>query len=171
MIAFGSCGGGRPAPQPISNTQEVEVAEAETVVGSSKKSENEIAREQAIEQARAAGILGKESGAVPPATGTTTAAPAGPLDKDAIRREFRAHMRAITLCYEQRLLEDGTLQGTTHVTFSIAADGTVTTAAASGFDTQVDECVVEVVKRMVFPAPDGGGVVKVNYPLIFKQGS
>jgi outer membrane biosynthesis protein TonB len=196
MIAGSGCGGGKPAPQPVSNQQhkqEVEVTEAETMVAELKKSEDPaLARAQAVEQARKAGILGKGSGAAPStnpdeqggegtrmaleearrsgAPPAATTPPAGPLDKATIRRELNAHRREITRCYEQRLLEDDTLQGTVNTTFLIGADGKVTTAAASGFDTQVDECIVEVLRRMVFPAPDGGGVVKVSYPLIFKQG-
>jgi len=143
------------------------VTDAEPVVGRSTKSESELAREQAIEQARAVGILGNASGsaAAPPST------PSGPLDKDSIQREIRAHLKPITLCYEQRLLEDATLQGTTEVVFVISANGSVTASSGSGFDQAVDTCVADVVKGIKFPALADGGVMHVRYPFQFRPAS
>ena len=157
-------GGGKPASPPASSERDIAVNDTEPVVGRSTKSEAELAREQAIEQARAAGILGDASGsaATPPAAST------GPLDQEAIRREVRAHLRPITLCYEQRLREDATLQGMTKVTFVIGSDGKVVSSTGSGFDAKVDACVADVIKGIAFPPPNTGGVMQVNYPFVFR---
>jgi outer membrane biosynthesis protein TonB len=165
MAACWSSGGGKPASSPASSQRELAVADPEPVVGRSTKTEAELAREQAIEQARAAGILGNASGS---SAALGPAAAAGPLDKEAIRREVRAHLKPITLCYEQRLLEDATLQGTTRVTFVIGPDGKVTSSTGAGFDGKVDTCVADVIKGIAFPAPDGRGMMQVNYPFAFR---
>jgi TonB family protein len=160
-LGMAACWSG--SSKPLSNSGpgpgEIVVTEAEAIAGSTKKSEQQLARQQAIEQARAAGIIG-------PATPTPP--PTGPLDKEAIRREVRAHLDPITLCYELRLLEDATLQGTTTVAFVIGADGSVTSATGSGFDASVDTCVADAVRGIAFPPPTGGGVMHVNYPFRFR---
>ncbi len=155
------------SPKPVSNEssseREIAVVEAEDVDGSPESPG--LARKQAIEQARAAGILGKAS--VTPAP-TPTPAPQGPLGQESIRREVRARMGEIRLCYEQRLVDEPTLQGTTRVTFTIGSDGSVLSSTGTGFDPAVDTCVADVIKAIRFPAPDGGGTMRVNYPFIFR---
>jgi hypothetical protein len=176
MVACWSSSSSRPVSNTSSGDRDIAMTEAEPVVGSSSKTEQQLAREQAIEQARAAGILGKQT--APPARAPSATAPswavvpptvpAGPLDKASIRREISAHIKPIRLCYEQGLLQDPTLQGTTKVTFLIGPDGSVTSSTGSGFDPQIDPCVADVVKGIVFPAPDGGVPTKVNYPFVFR---
>jgi outer membrane biosynthesis protein TonB len=172
-LGVAACWSGSSSPQPVSPPRssgpEIAVAapETEPVVGRTTKSEAELAREQAIEQARAAGILGSASDAAS-GSASGSAAPAGSLAKESIRREIRAHLRPITLCYEQRLLEDPSLQGTTKVLFAVGADGHVTSSVGSGFDAKVDSCVADVIKGIVFPAPASGGMVQVSYPFVFR---
>lgn len=152
------------SPKPVSNEssseREVAVAEAEDVDGSPDSPG--LARRQAIEHARAAGILGKAPAPAP------QPAPQGPLGQESIRREVRARLGEIRLCYEQRLVDEPTLQGTTRVTFAIGSDGRVLSSTGTGFDPAVDTCVAGVIKAIRFPAPDGGGTMRVNYPFIFR---
>ncbi len=52
--------------------------------------------------------------------------------------------------------------------FQIAADGTVASSSADGFDPEVNACVASVVKGIEFPKPKSVGVVDVLYPITFK---
>jgi len=164
-----ACGGSAPpasAPQNSPAAPSTAPAIEPEVVAAKPPDPNDpaVARQQAIEQAREAGILGKPDAPPPPP-------PAGPLDKDSIRREIRAHIKMITYCYEKQLLDRPTLTGTTLVQFLIATDGHVQSSVGSGFDPKVDTCVAEVVKEIVFPKPDGVGTMQVNYPFSFKPAS
>jgi outer membrane biosynthesis protein TonB len=156
MVACWTGGGGKPA----SSDRALEVTDAERIVG--RRDTPELAREQAIEQAREAGILGQARPATPPG------APAGPLDRESIRREIRARLKPIRRCYERRLADDETLQGTTKVTFAIGADGRVTSSVAAGFDAAVGTCVAQIVEGIRFPIPAGGGTLRVSYPFAFR---
>ncbi|HEU0037370.1 MAG TPA: AgmX/PglI C-terminal domain-containing protein [Kofleriaceae bacterium] len=143
-------------PPPKSPAPQVVQADAEPVKGDPKAPD--LAREQAFEDARDAGILGPTPGQPPPA---------GPLDKDTIRREVRTHLRRVEFCYEKALLERPTLAGTTTVKFVIAADGHVASATGAGFDPDVDTCVAKVVLAMRFPASNAGDTA-VSYPFVFR---
>jgi len=167
MLLLVACGGSAPPAAAPQNTPPPPAAapaiEPEEVAAKPPDpSDPASARQQAIEQAREAGILGNADPAAPP--------PAGPLDKSSIRREIRAHISRITYCYEKQLIDRPTLTGTTLVQFLIDTDGHVTASEGSGFDPKVDTCVADVVKAIVFPKP-GAGTMKVNYPFTFKPAS
>ena len=89
----------------------------------------------------------------------------GDLDKVVIRRQVRGSMSRIGYCFEQRRMVKPDLQGSFAVDFTIGASGSVTTARGSGPDAQVARCMADVFKGIRFPAPRGGGVVQVHYPL------
>jgi hypothetical protein len=55
------------------------------------------------------------------------------------------------------------------VQFFIRPDGKVASATASGVDSEVASCVAEVIKKIEFPKPKGGGGVQVSYPFVFHQ--
>jgi len=168
IVLLVACGGSAPPasaphntppPPPVAPAIEPEVIETKQP----DPNDPALARQQAIEQAREAGILGSSDQATPP--------PAGPLDKDSIRREIRAHLKPIQYCYEKQLLDRPTLTGTTLVRFLIATDGRVESSEGSGFDPKVDTCVADAVKRITFPKPDAGGTMQVNYPFTFRPAS
>jgi len=168
-VVLVACGGSAPpasAPHntpPPSPTAAAPAIEPE-VIETKQPDPNDpaLARQQAIEQARDAGILG---------SGPPLPAPDGPLDKTSIRREIRAHLKPIQYCYEKQLLDRPALTGTTLVQFLIATDGHVETSVGSGFDPKVDTCVADAVKRIMFPKPDAGGTMQVNYPFTFRPAS
>jgi TonB family protein len=93
---------------------------------------------------------------------------AGSLDKNIIRRIIRSHIASIKRCYERQLLVDPGLAGKVVARFTIGANGDVVASSASGLHPNVDSCVTRVIRRMRFPKPKGGGVVKVSYPFIFR---
>lgn len=99
----------------------------------------------------------------------------GALGRDVIRRVVRRHVSEVRACYEQGLAVDPTLAGAVSVSFFIGGSGTVDSAQVSASSlagpqaTAVSDCVVARVRTWVFPAPDGGGVVAVNYPFVFSS--
>ena len=98
-------------------------------------------------------------------------ASAGGLDKDVIYAEIKRSERLIRDCYEAGLRADRALAGKVSVAFVINAEGRVIRS-----ETQEDSlehepttnCILEVVNRMAFPRPEGGVVVNVTFPWIFK---
>ncbi len=55
------------------------------------------------------------------------------------------------------------------MSFIISANGTVQTAAILNTtlrSPRVESCITDAVRRWVFPPPEGGGVVGVNYPFV-----
>jgi TonB family protein len=91
----------------------------------------------------------------------------GSLSADVIRRVVRRHLGEVRFCYEQALNSQPDLRGTVSVRWIISPSGSVTTSTVSGStlgSARVESCVASAVRRWTFPAPDGGGMVSVNYP-------
>jgi len=96
----------------------------------------------------------------------------GSLDKDVIRRVVKKHTAEVRFCYEKELVRDPGLAGTVRVRFVIGTGGEVIDATASDSSVpspDLSTCLAGVVRRWVFPKPDGG-VVEVTYPFTFKSG-
>lgn len=94
----------------------------------------------------------------------------GSLSKAIIRRVIRRHRNEYRYCYEKVLNKAPGLAGKVRVSFTIGADGKVIAAKTLDDtlkDPAVAKCLVRKVKRWVFPAPKGGGVVAVVYPFVF----
>ena len=95
----------------------------------------------------------------------------GALDKETIQRIIRQHRNEYRYCYEKELNRKRDLNGKIVMKFTIAGNGSV---IASGVDEttmnspEVEQCIASKIKRWVFPAPKGGGIVVVKYPFIFK---
>ncbi len=98
----------------------------------------------------------------------------GSLDKETIRRVIMAKAALVRACYERGLLADPSLAGRITVKLVINARGNVTqaqiveTALAGNAAKKTEQCVVDVVKTLVFPQPPGGGIVIVSYPFVFR---
>jgi hypothetical protein len=71
-------------------------------------------------------------------------------------------------CYAKALATNPTIAGTVSVQFFITPKGTVASSSASGVDPALATCVAGVVKALVFPPPQGGGGVQVNYPFTMR---
>lgn len=96
----------------------------------------------------------------------------GKLPPEVIQRIVRQSFGRFRLCYEDGLRKDPALAGKVTVTFVIAPDGSVSSSSATGDlpDTAVRSCVGRSFQGLSFPQPEGGGVVRVSYPLIFAPG-
>ena len=111
-----------------------------------------------------------EPAAVLPTTETGEVETTGDLDKEVIRHHVASATEQYKRCYEKELLANPDVQGVVTVSFVIGADGSVSTADASGLGAPMDECIADVFRGLVFPKPTGGGVVNVRYPLHFNSG-
>ncbi|MFN2547294.1 MAG: AgmX/PglI C-terminal domain-containing protein [Myxococcales bacterium] len=95
----------------------------------------------------------------------------GGLSREVINRVIQKHMNEIKYCYEKELTKDPGLYGKITVLFMIEGTGRVgealvqqTTMASE----PVESCIVNHVRRWMFPSPQGGGTVQVTYPYVFK---
>lgn len=110
-------------------------------------------------------------GAPRPVTRAGTPVIVGSLDVRDIEVTVRRHLNTIRYCYHRELADHPTLAGELTVRFVIGANGAVTSAEAKTStlgNEDLARCVVGRFQRMQFPAPPGGGVVVVTYPLVFQ---
>lgn len=94
----------------------------------------------------------------------------GALDREIIQRVVRQNRRQIQHCYEQRLQRNPDLAGRITMQWTISPTGDVVSASVQNStvnDTEVEQCMRRRIMQWVFPEPDGGGVVRVNYPWNF----
>ena len=96
----------------------------------------------------------------------------GGLSRDVINRVIQKHYSEIKYCYEKELTKNPDLYGKVALVFVIDGSGRVgdalvqqTTMASE----PVESCIVNHVRRWVFPQPQGGGTVQVTYPYVFKS--
>lgn len=95
----------------------------------------------------------------------------GSLDRETIRRVIRRHRNEYRFCYEKELNRKRDLNGKIKVKFTIAGNGSVIASQvveSTMKNASVENCLAAKIKRWVFPAPKGGGIVVVTYPFIFK---
>lgn len=113
------------------------------------------------------GGRGKDTTRVVP--GTTTVI--GGLSKDVIAKVIKRHQNEIKFCYEQELQKTPDLSGKVAVLFTIDPTGSVSEANVSESSmgsANAENCMLARIRRWKFPEPQGGGVVTVTFPWIFK---
>ncbi len=118
----------------------------------------------------AGGFRGRAAGV--PQVRTGDAEVRGSLSKEVIRRVVRRHINEVKFCYEQQLNARPDLQGRVVTKFVISPTGSVQSAMVGETSLRneaVESCIVRAVRRWTFPAPDGGGVVVVNYPFVLNS--
>lgn len=96
----------------------------------------------------------------------------GGLDKDVVARVIKRYWAQIKYCYEKELSKNPNLYGKIAVKFTISGNGSVSEAEIEQTEMNnaaVEECIIRNIKRWMFPAPKGGGIVVVRYPFIFKS--
>jgi hypothetical protein len=94
----------------------------------------------------------------------------GRLPPEVIQRIVRQHFGRFRGCYEAGLARDASLKGKVRARFVIGKDGAVTNVADGGSDLPdpvAKKCILAAFSALSFPAPEGGGVVTVVYPLDF----
>lgn len=96
----------------------------------------------------------------------------GGLDKDVVARVIKRYWAQIKYCYEKELSKNPNLYGKIAVKFTISGNGSVSDAEIEQTEMNnaaVEDCIIRNIKRWMFPAPKGGGIVVVRYPFIFKS--
>ena len=99
-----------------------------------------------------------------PALHASTSPILGSLPRAAIDAGVQAGLPALRAC------QTASQEGVVSVRFTIRADGSVGRAAIAESTLhapEMEQCLLEQLERLQFPAPDGGGVVIVRYPLRF----
>jgi TonB family protein len=102
-----------------------------------------------------------------PIVRTATPSIVGLLSPESIRRVVVRNLSQIIHCHEQGLVQNPSLEGRVVVRFVIGNEGTILGSNISESNIaipSVAECISNAVRRWQFPAPEGGGVVTVNYP-------
>ncbi len=118
----------------------------------------------------AGGLRGREARV--PRIRTGNADVRGSLSREVIRRVIQRHINEVRFCYEQELNQRPDLEGRVMVSFIISPTGAVQSAGVGNTtinNARVEGCIVQAVRRWTFPAPDGGGVVGVNYPFVLSS--
>ena len=97
----------------------------------------------------------------------------GALDRSLIDAVIKQHMNAIKYCYQRELTKNPALGGKIVIKFTIAKDGTTSSASTKSTtmsNQAVEQCIEGRFMRMQFPQPKGGGIVIVSYPFMFSPG-
>jgi len=95
----------------------------------------------------------------------------GALDREVIMKVIKRHQNEIKFCYEAELQKHPELAGKVAVAWTIDPKGLVADANVSESsmgNANVESCILERIRRWKFPEPEGGGVVAVTFPWIFK---
>jgi hypothetical protein len=94
----------------------------------------------------------------------------GGMDREAIRRVIRDHIREIRNCYERELQRSPDLYGKLVIEWDIEEGGQVsrteTKSNALG-NANVANCIASRLKQWKFPDPPKGVVGRVSYPFVF----
>jgi hypothetical protein len=96
----------------------------------------------------------------------------GKLDKNLVKEYIRKQLGKIKYCYQKGLQKNPELEGKVTVSFIISPTGSVMKATVTKTtlnDKEVEGCIENGITTWRFPAPQGGGVVKVNYPFVLKK--
>jgi hypothetical protein len=96
----------------------------------------------------------------------------GSLSKETIRRHINRHLAEVRYCYESQLNARPDLQGRVTIKFVISPTGAVMSSDVAQSDVgsdRVETCIADTVRRVGFPAPEGGGLVIVTYPFLLSQ--
>ena len=96
----------------------------------------------------------------------------GHIPPEVIQRIVRQNFGRFRNCYDAGLRTNPTLSGRVVTKFIIDRTGAVSTSSDGGSDLPdhaVTSCVVRSFSGLSFPQPEGG-IVTVNYPIIFSPG-
>ena len=99
----------------------------------------------------------------------------GALDKRVIQKVVQQHRAELRACYEREVARVKGLSGKLDVNWIIAANGSVVSVGINEStirNKNVEDCVTNSIKRWRFPAPKGGGMVRIaTYPFVFEVGA
>ena len=94
----------------------------------------------------------------------------GELPEDVVRRIVRSRTNEVRQCYSMSLRSSPKVKGVATFSWTIDADGTVTSAKAGSSsvrDKKLPLCIVKAIKRWKFPKPADGADVSVRFAFQF----
>lgn len=94
------------------------------------------------------------------------------IDREAIRRVVRQHIREVQYCYEKELNQDPNLAGKVLVTWQIGAGGRVIAASVTNSTLSrkaVGDCLVARLKTWRFPEPPADKEPNVTFPFLLQK--
>ena len=92
------------------------------------------------------------------------------LDRALIEAAIDPHRGDIAGCYQRIRQDHPELQGKVTVKIVIDKGGSVSKADLKSTtlnDADVEQCVIELLRKVRFPEPRGGGIVIMSYPVSF----
>jgi hypothetical protein len=96
----------------------------------------------------------------------------GGMDREAIRRVIREHLREIRNCYERELQHTPDLYGKVVIEWDIESEGRVARAGIKRDEIgnqSVGDCIVSRLRTWKFPDPPKDQVGRVSYPFVFSS--
>jgi hypothetical protein len=99
--------------------------------------------------------------------------PAEPSYRNIIKGIIGSHRKQMQTCYNRRLAEMPYLAGRLKIRWGVTEEGNVVGVTKQEDlinDSELFDCVADVIRTMKFPPPKSGGIVMVNYPLNFTKG-
>jgi hypothetical protein len=93
----------------------------------------------------------------------------GALAKADIDSVVSANQHRIKDCFQRGLQTDPDISGWVQVKMVIGTTGTVTKSEVQNTTlnhAETEACMLDVVKSLQFPEPEGGGIVIVTYPFV-----
>lgn len=94
----------------------------------------------------------------------------GAVDKEAVRRTIRDHLKQIRECYETELKKTPDLAGKIVLKWEVNDKGRViSTGVQSDLPkkSEVGACILAKIETWIFPAPQKGQTVHIVYPFVF----
>lgn len=98
----------------------------------------------------------------------------GKFDPEVAAAKVAPHAAALNACYTDRLARRRWLGGAVDLTWSVAADGTLTSVHLTHSDLgawPIEQCLLEVARQVEFGRPQGHGKAEVTFPVTFAGGS
>ena len=100
----------------------------------------------------------------------------GSIDQRIIQKIARQHLNEISICYEKEYdmtpkREAPKLAGKVTLRWLIAPKGDVSKVEVTETtlnNKKIENCLISSIKYWRFPAPKGGGIVQVTYPIEFE---
>ena len=89
------------------------------------------------------------------------------IDRTLVDRAIQKRMRQIRACYEKALTTKPKLEGKVTIQFRIERAGNVTNVRAKGVDDELDACIVQQWRKIVFPK--SAHPWDLTYPVVFKR--
>jgi len=96
----------------------------------------------------------------------------GKLDRVVVKKYIRKQLAKIRWCYQKAFNKNPELAGKLTVSFIISPTGSVMKAKVAQStlsDADLEKCIERKILTWRFPAPQGGGVVKINYPFVLRK--